>query len=77
MEDTKSHELEEKKMRAKWAVDTIIQAEQHKKDKELAPHIKAELKERAKNLESAMGKPKAKPVAKVAEKKKPAAKKKK
>lgn len=55
MEERKE-ELEEKKMRARWAVDTIIQAEQHKKDKELAPHIKAEMKERAKYLDSAMGK---------------------
>lgn len=45
----------EKKMRAKSAVDTILQAEQHKKDKDLGKHIKAEMKERAKHLESAMG----------------------
>jgi hypothetical protein len=69
----KDHEVEEKKMKAKWAVDTILQAEQHKKDKELAPHIKAELKERAKHLDSAMGKkaePKAAPKKKTASKKK-------
>lgn len=48
----------EKKMRAKSAVDTILAAEQHKKDRELSKHIKAEMKERAKHLESAMGKKK-------------------
>ena len=36
----------EKKMRAKGAVDTILAAEQHKKDKDLHPHIKAEIIER-------------------------------
>ena len=67
------HEKAEKKMKAKYAVDTILQAEQHKKDKELAPHIKAEMKERAKHLDSAMGK---KPDSKAAPKKKAAKKKK-
>lgn len=51
----------EKKMRAKSAVDTILAAEQHKKDKDLSKHIKAEMKERATHLESAMGKKKEKP----------------
>lgn len=45
----------EKKCRAKSAVDTIMQAEAHKKDKEISKHIKAEMKERAGHLESAMG----------------------
>ena len=59
------------KYRAKDAVDTIIRAEQHKKDKDLQKHIKAELKERAKHIESAMGKKKseAKPAKKPAKKK--------
>lgn len=48
----------ERKQRAKSAVDTIMQAEAHKKDKEISKHIKAEMKERAKHLESAMGKKK-------------------
>lgn len=46
---------QELKMRAKWAADTIIQAEAHKNDKELKKHLKAEFKERSKHLESAMG----------------------
>ena len=77
MSDSKMEEAKEKqeelKMRARWAVDTIIQAEQHKKDKELAPLIKSEMKERAKNLESAMGKkaePKSAPKKKTTSKKK-------
>jgi hypothetical protein len=50
---------QELKMRAKWAADTIIQAEAHKNDKELKKHLKNEFKERSKHLESAMGKEKA------------------
>lgn len=62
----------ERKQRAKNAVDTIMQAEAHKKDKEISKHIKAEMKERAKHLESAMGgkKEKAEPAKKSATKKK-------
>ena len=50
-EEWKEHE---RKMRAKTAVDTILAAEQFKKDKEIKKHISAELKERAKVLDSAM-----------------------
>lgn len=49
------YEEEMKKHRARMAVDTILAAEQHKKDPELKKHIKAEMKERSKHLESAMG----------------------
>ena len=56
----------EKKYRAKSAVDTILAAEQHKKDPELKEHIDAEMKERHKHLKAAMGS--------KAEKKKPAKK---
>lgn len=66
----------EKKMRAKSAVDTIMQAEAHKKDKEIAKHIKAEMKERAKHLESAMGSKKKEAPKKAAPAKKSASKKK-
>jgi len=51
-EEYKQYEL---KCRAKSAVDTILAAEQVKKDKELKSHIKAEMKERAKLLEAASG----------------------
>lgn len=43
-----------KKHQAKYAVDTILAAEQHKKDKDLKPHIDAELKERHGHLKAAM-----------------------
>ena len=66
----------EKKMRAKGAVDTILAAEQHKKDKDLHPHIKAEMQERAGHLKSAMGSKKDKEAKKSAPvKKAPPAKK--
>lgn len=52
------YEEQRKKHMAKCAVDTILAAEQHKKDPELKKHIKAEMKERSKHLESAMGKKK-------------------
>lgn len=61
---------EELKNRARWATDVIIQAEQHKKDKELKAYIKAELKQREKAVQDAMGKPKASPAKKVVKKKK-------
>lgn len=48
------YEEEIKKHRAKNAVDTILAAEQHKNDKDLKPHIDAELKERHGHLKSAM-----------------------
>lgn len=61
----------EKKMRAKSAVDTILAAEQAKKDKDLNKYIKAEMKEREKLLDSAMGnKKKTEPVKKAPAKKK-------
>lgn len=60
---------EEMKHKAKWAADTIISAEQHKKDKELKPYLKAELKEREKCVQAAMGKKQApKPAAPAAKK---------
>jgi len=65
----------ERKMRAKSAVDTILAAEQYKKDKELFKHIKAEMKERAKHLESAMGKKKEAAPSKPAKKAQPKKKK--
>lgn len=60
------YEEEMRKMRAKHAVDTILAAEQHKKDPDLKKHIKAEMKERSKHLESAMGKDKKKEAPKKA-----------
>ena len=67
----------ERKQRAKCAVDTILAAEQHKKDPELKKHIKAEMKDRAKHLESAMGsKKKEAPAKKPVSAKKSASKKK-
>lgn len=75
-EEMKEHEL---KSRARWAADTIIEAEKHKKDPELKKHLKNEFKERSKALEAAMGPKKDKPAKKkaapVAKKKAPAKKK--
>lgn len=71
--EAKEYELKHK---AKYAADTIIEAEKHKKDKNISKHLKAELKERQKHLSSAMGEKKAKapaaakPVKKAAKKKK-------
>lgn len=56
-EEMKQQEL---KHRARWAADTIIEAEKHKNDKELKKHLKNEFKERSKHLESAMGEKKEK-----------------
>jgi len=75
---------EELKHKARYAADTMIEAEKHKNDKELAPHLENEFKERAKHLKGAATKaapkeaakkpaPKAAP--KKVEVKKPAAKK--
>lgn len=69
------YEEEMKKHRARHAVDTILAAEQHKKDPELKKHIKAEMKERAKHLESAMGSKKKEEPKKAPAKKSPAKKK--
>ena len=55
------------KYHAKDAADTIVRAEQHKKDKKLMKHVKKELKDRAGHIDAAMGKKK--------ESKKPAPKK--
>lgn len=44
------------KYHAKDAADTIVRAEQHKKDKKLMKHVKKELKDRAGHIEAAMGK---------------------
>ncbi len=54
-EEMKEQEL---KHRARWAADTIIEAEKHKNDKDLKKHLKNEFKERSKHLENAMGKDK-------------------
>jgi hypothetical protein len=64
----------ERKCRARGAVDTILAAEQHKKDPELKKHIKAEMKERAKHLESAMGSKKKEPKKEASKKAAPAKK---
>lgn len=66
----------EKKQRAKCAVDTILAAEQVKKDKELKSYVKAEMKERAKLLEAASGGKKKEAPKKAAPAKKSAGKKK-
>ena len=44
---------EELKHKARYAADTMIEAEKHKNDKELAPHLENEFKERAKHLKGA------------------------
>jgi hypothetical protein len=56
---------EELKHKARYAADTMIEAEKHKNDKELAPHLENEFKERAKHLKGAATKtaPKAAPKA--------------
>lgn len=48
------YEEQRKKYMAKQAVDTILAAEQHKKDKDLKPHIDSEMKERHGHLKAAM-----------------------
>lgn len=58
------------KYRARTAVDVIMQAEQLKKEKDLKSYIKAEMKERAKCLDSALGTKKADTKSKSAAKKK-------
>lgn len=61
---------EEMKNKARWAADTLISAEQFKKDKELKPYLKSELKAREKAVQGAMGKEKPAPAKKVVRKKK-------
>lgn len=51
-EEMKEHDL---KMRAKWAAETILQAEALKEDKELKKYIKSELKSHSKRAEKALG----------------------
>lgn len=46
---------QELKWKAKYAADTIIEAEKHRKDPELKKHLKSEFKDRSKALEAAMG----------------------
>jgi hypothetical protein len=58
---TAEEKAEQMKWRAKQAADSILMAEQLKADKELMKHVKTEMKERAKVLESAIGKKKAAP----------------
>lgn len=48
--ETKRHEAEEMRMKAKYALEDIERAETHKKDKELMKHVKKAAKEKIKTM---------------------------